>query len=147
MKIVAHHTKKSRLVKESEYDKVQKLALEMVEFCINGVGIHERGYAIAHMQVEDNDPMRFFVTLSGEIVINPIITRHTKTPTMKREGCLSYPEDRPVFVERFTKCDVEYISIYDGVVEKKTDSVRGLEAQIFQHEIDHMDGISIFTKV
>jgi peptide deformylase len=58
------------------------------------------------------------------------------------EGCLSvrwlYGE-----VLRYKKCTIEY---YNEFGEKKQKGASGLLAQIFQHEIDHLEGILFDSK-
>jgi len=79
----------------------------------------------------------------GEIVkdlicINPIITKYSKTKKwMEGEGCLSvrwyYGK-----VLRSTNVKLEY---FDEHGVKQTRGAGGLLAHIFQHEVDHLNGI------
>lgn len=81
---------------------------------------------------KDIDPLVF---------INPIITKTSKKMLYTDEGCLSV---RWLFgqVKRAEKATVE---AYDLNGQKFSRSGSGLIAQIFQHEIDHLDGI-LFTE-
>lgn len=70
-----------------------------------------------------------------EIVINPTITKERGKQTFK-EGCMSIPK---VYanVECSSIVDVMYYDEEFKVVKKR---LRGLEAIIFQHEYEHLDG-------
>ena len=75
-----------------------------------------------------------------EYFINPVITKVSKKLATAEEGCLSIPKIYG-FVKRPATVSIEYINISG---EKKTKKATGLLARIFQHEIDHLDGI-LFT--
>lgn len=74
------------------------------------------------------------------IFINPVIKKTSKEKRWVEEGCLSV---RYLYgkVERSTKTTVEAL---DENGKKFTRGGSGLMAQIFQHEIDHLDGV-LFT--
>lgn len=77
---------------------------------------------------------------SDQYFINPVIIKKTKKLSVAEEGCLSIPNlygnvKRPVGVT------IEYLN-ESG--EKQTKKATGFVARIFQHEIDHLDGI-LFT--
>lgn len=75
------------------------------------------------------------------VFINPVITKLSKKRESMEEGCLSvrwlYGE-----VSRATKATVEAI---DENGKKFTHHGSGLMAQIFQHEVDHLEG-RLFTE-
>ena len=52
------------------------------------------------------------------------------------EGCLTWP-DKNVLSERFRRINVKYINENGHKVNRE---IRGFEAHIFQHEINHLDG-------
>lgn len=73
-----------------------------------------------------------------------------KIPNRMRllEGCMSYPHKKAKNVDRFYEVKVEYqipVRIL-GFDRLKTvrETVTGLKAHIFQHEIDHMNGVNIY---
>ncbi len=68
-------------------------------------------------------------------LINPVITEKRGMRTFRREGCLSVPNCR-VNTHRYAN-----IAVRNGFNEEETIIADGFEAQIIQHEIDHMDGI------
>ncbi|MDD3662565.1 MAG: peptide deformylase [Candidatus Pacebacteria bacterium] len=76
------------------------------------------------------------------IFINPVIKKISKDKKLMDEGCLSV---RPIYgrVRRATRVTVE---AYDERGRKFTKSGSGLVAHIFQHEIDHLEGILFIDK-
>ena len=76
------------------------------------------------------------------VFINPKITKLSQTKQKLEEGCLSV---RWLYglVSRASKATVE---AYDENGKKFTRSGSGLVAQIFQHEIDHLDGVLFIDK-
>ena len=59
------------------------------------------------------------------------------------EGCLSFP-NLWLTVNRYKEVLVRYWTMKGQMVEEK---LQGLEARVFQHELDHLDGILFDTKV
>lgn len=162
--IIAPHKVKSREVDvKKELKRVLEDSKHMMTFLEHGKGVWKAGHAIAHSQITKNDPLRFFMLRDGRIVINPKIVRHTKAKQLKDDACLTFYGEKDskgnwrvthpvVKVPRWTKCDVEFGIVRYKDEEKKTgpyvdqckETVGSRAAQIFQHEIDHMDGIYIY---
>ncbi|MGN0665974.1 MAG: peptide deformylase [Huintestinicola sp.] len=71
------------------------------------------------------------------IMINPVITAKEKEYETE-EGCLSLDGVRPA--KRWSVITVEYL---DENMRKKKKVLRGFDAQIIQHEMDHFSGIII----
>ena len=118
------------------------------------------GVAIAAPQI--GETLRIFV-VSGRIVsiinnqggdiaehmispdlvfINPIIKKLSKAKKKMEEGCLSV---RWLYgqVERSSKATIE---AYNEFGQKFQKGGSGLMAQIFQHEVDHLDGVLFIDK-
>lgn len=76
------------------------------------------------------------------VFINPVIKKLSKEKKSVEEGCLSV---RYLYgqVKRSTKATVE---AYDENGKKFQRGGTGLVAQIFQHEIDHLDGVLFIDK-
>ena len=76
------------------------------------------------------------------VFINPIIKKISRDKKLMTEGCLSV---RPIYgkTRRATRVTVE---AYDRNGKKFIKSGLGLLAHIFQHEIDHLDGILFVDK-
>jgi len=58
---VKPHNKKSRWVKEEDIPKVIADGIDMVQMCGYPRGQYQGIAALAHSQVDDQDPLRFFV--------------------------------------------------------------------------------------
>ena len=141
MEIIKAHQNKSEEVKKENLLRVIKDATEMIKLCFKPIGLYNGGFAIAHQQVEDNYPLRFFVLKTGEIIVNPKIIRHTVVPVDSLEGCLSFPKQRQILVPRWNKCEVEYKTVKkDGTLSDTIrENLSGPKSKIFQHEIDHLN--------
>ncbi len=76
------------------------------------------------------------------VFINPLLKKISKDRKLMIEGCLSV---RPLYgkVRRATRATVE---AYDEHGHKFTREGVGLLAHIFQHEIDHLEGILFIDK-
>lgn len=72
-----------------------------------------------------------------EVYINPIIKSCSGEKKLGKEGCLSIP-DFSAEVFRPINIVVEYLDI-DG--KKHIEEIEGFTSVIFQHEIDHLNGI------
>lgn len=71
------------------------------------------------------------------VVINPVITNHSVSTAKEEEGCLSVPGVFGV-VKRWRSISVTY---FDRTGKKITMKTENLLARVFQHEIDHLDGV------
>lgn len=72
-------------------------------------------------------------------VINPVITRHVKNTIVSTEGCLSVPGKR-VDMKRYNKIVLEG---FDENWNPLKLDLNGKSAFCAQHEIDHLNGITI----
>ncbi|MBU4315555.1 peptide deformylase [Patescibacteria group bacterium] len=100
-------------------------------FTDNGVGIaapqvgkHWRVIVVTR----DNGP---------EIFVNPEITRKSFKKVKGEEGCLSVPESLGI-VQRYKSISVKALDRNGKKIKINTDE---FDSIIFQHEIDHLDGI------
>ncbi|HEY4137739.1 MAG TPA: peptide deformylase [Casimicrobiaceae bacterium] len=73
-------------------------------------------------------------------LINPRITWRSDETRVETEGCLSIPGFWTP-MRRHTEIEVEFRDLYFN--EATTGRVTGLAAAVLQHEIDHLDGITI----
>lgn len=74
--------------------------------------------------------------------INPEIISGTER-VRDQEGCLSFP-DLWMYVERYKDISVKY---YNVAGEKIEQELTGLMSRVFQHELQHLDGICFDTVV
>ena len=85
-------------------------------------------------------PHRVFAINAQQIIVcfNPIIVDQSKETVLLEEGCVTYP-DLFVKVKRSKKIKVRYTQPNLEVITRTFD---GLTARIFQHELDHLNGIA-----
>lgn len=119
--------------------------------------LHEQedGVAIAAPQIGEG--LRIFVvsgrvsakgkkvaeTLAPDMVfINPVFTKLSKSKRLMEEGCLSV-RWLYGFVDRHEKASIKALDENGKKFEKGSS---GLMAQIFQHEMDHLDGVLFIDK-
>lgn len=76
-----------------------------------------------------------------EVYLNPVIRQYTKKKQPCREGCLSIPNRSDTTKTRAYAILLEYDKL-DGTHE--IEMIEDFTAVIFQHEIDHLNGI-LFT--
>ena len=98
-------------------------------------------------------PKRLIIFISGScnipyIIINPIITKRKLGKMRSMEGCLSFPQTlgkqgKLVKMSRDKQIVVEGFNQYWKPVKFK---LRGLDSCVVQHEIDHLNGITIIKK-
>ena len=77
------------------------------------------------------------------VLFNPVVTVLDSQLQGFWEGCLSVPELRGL-VGRPRKIKVDYL---DEKAEPKTIEAEGFLATVFQHELDHLDGILYVDKL
>ncbi len=73
-----------------------------------------------------------------EVYLNPKIITYSEQKQTFREGCLSIPDRSETLNTRAFSIDIEYNTI-EG--DHNTETVEGFTSVIFQHEIDHLNGI------
>ncbi len=76
-------------------------------------------------------------------MLNPRMIAHSAETKKDWEGCLSVPGIRGL-VPRHTTIQVEYTG-RDGILYQQT--LTDFVARIFQHELDHLDGIVFLDRV
>lgn len=76
-------------------------------------------------------------------MINPKLVSHSDEKGKDWEGCLSIPGIRGM-VPRYTLINVEYTDRKGKLVKRK---FKDFIARIFQHELDHLDGIMFLDRL
>ncbi|WP_077339529.1 peptide deformylase [Pseudocolwellia agarivorans] len=76
-------------------------------------------------------------------IINPEIITTSKEQEKDWEGCLSVPSIRGL-VPRYKTIKVSYFDLQGN---KHNKELSGFLARIFQHEIDHLDGLTFIDRV
>ena len=130
--------KKCEEVKEIT-PKIKELVFIMVETMKEkeGIGISgpQVGFSKRIIAVQaENGP---------EVFINPKILKKSKEKEIMEEGCLSFPKFF-LKIKRAKEIEIEAINL-NG--EKIIIKAQGLTARIFQHEIDHLDGILFIDRI
>lgn len=149
MPIIQPHAVTSRLVRSpQDIERIRKDVPEMLSFCWTTdkepVPI---AYAIAHSQITSEDPLTFFVTHDGVIVVNPVIIKSTRHTVPRKEGCMSFLTRHKQFkVDRYNKVTVQFqVLTEEGLSPLQTENLDSLLAQVFQHEMDHFNAKYVFN--
>jgi peptide deformylase len=136
----------ARMVTADEFDS--PLLRDVVASMKQALAREQDGVAIAAPQIGIS--LRVFVVAESAyakdakykplVFINPRIVKRSKKMAIMQEGCLSVR-----WVYGKTKRSVAAtVEAYDEEGKKFTYGGNGLLAHIFQHEIDHLDGV-LFT--
>lgn len=96
-------------------------------FCLMWQG---KGLGLAAPQVGID--ARLFITNWGEVFVNPTVTWVGKNAIHTREGCLSFP-------------GLISTKIRHACVEVCGRQYKEADAVVIQHELDHLNGITIAT--
>ena len=120
--------------------EIRRLADDMIETMYDEVGI-----GLAAPQI--GAPVRLLVVgdeegRGAQVLVNPVITEQGGTVTAE-EGCLSLPGFfAPVTRAQWVKLEAQDL---DGNPVSMT--ARGLRSRVFQHEIDHLDGVLFIDRL
>lgn len=101
---------------------------------------HHHGVGIAANQV--GELKRIIIISNGgfnQEIINPVIVKRFGRKRFANEGCLSYP-GKVVKMKRYSNVIVEGFNWNWEPVRRK---LKGINAHIVQHEVDHLNGITI----
>ncbi len=138
IKMVKPHRLLSRPVTIADKDRVTETASAMRKW------MNERAcVGLAHPQADDSDPLAFFIVKAEPHVIflNPKIVSHSPMTIKSLEGCMSYPGREHEYHDRYKSITVEYDVFFNGGFAKKRKILMGFPAVVYQHEIDHLNGI------
>ncbi|EQC31558.1 polypeptide deformylase [Saprolegnia diclina VS20] len=101
------------------------------------IGVNKRLFLMVKDLPEDEE-----TPLTYEPIFNPRIVSSSKEMTRDFEGCLSFPGYQGV-VARSSDIEVLYTNA-DGKETHR--ELSGLHARVFQHELDHLDGVMFLDK-
>lgn len=146
-KIIAPHDRKSEKVIKGDLEKVIEDGYQMQKLLKQLEDKGAKPLALAHCQVEKDMPLRFFVVdphVKGWkyplLIINPEIVTIGK-PHWTNESCLWFPNRPPIKALRYDEIKATF---YDIELNKHYAFFKDLHAQMFQHEVDHMEGKTIY---
>lgn len=121
--------------KDSDLNELVK-AMSKLMVLHNGIGLAAPQCGIAKRIFVMGNPDHLVACINPEII--------SGTETIRDlEGCLSFP-DLWMYVERYKVIKVKY---YNVAGEKVEQELTGLMARVFQHELQHLDGICFDTEV
>jgi len=133
--------KRARKVRDVDKE-VRKLVVDMAQTMVKGQGI---GLAAPQVGV-----LRRVIVVHGDFkgqrilgLINPKITKISKEKEKDIEGCLSFP-GISLEIKRAKEVKVKGLDINGKKIRLK---VNGLLARVFQHEIDHLNGIVFYNRL
>ena len=127
------------LLEDLKGPKTQKLFDELIE-----IMTAERGIGIAAPQVGICKRLIIVSTKNGiEAFANPKMISASLRKVDSEEGCLSIPGVIGK-VKRHASIKIKALDRYGKRIQRKA---TGLEAIIFQHEIDHLDGILFIDRI
>ena len=126
------------------YNDLEKFEVDVVNamhgaygmgLAANQIGITKRFFAIGHNT--------FDTFQKSAIIWNPLIKTQSEEKVFDVEGCLSF-KDIFVKIERPKQIEVQY-----ETTQGKTRFAKlvGMESKCFQHELDHLDGITFNKRV
>ena len=126
------------------YNDIEKFESDMIKLMLdergmglaaNQIGVTKRFFAIGHDS---------FDTFEKPVIIwNPQIIMQSKEKVIDVEGCLSF-KDIFVKVERPETIEVQYETTKG---QTKYARLEGMESKCFQHEQDHLEGITFNQRV
>lgn len=108
------------------------------------IGVLKRMCAILIYDYDENGE------ITGETayaLVNPKIVSYSEKKAYLKdgEGCLSVNEEHQGYVPRYAKVTIKG---YDALTNRDVKIVaRGYEAIVYQHELDHFDGIVFYDKI
>jgi peptide deformylase len=126
------------------YDDKEKFESDMIKLMLdergmglaaNQIGITKRFFAIGHDS--------FDTFQKHAIIWNPQVINSSEEKVIDVEGCLSF-KNVFVKVERPKVIEVQYETTQGKTRFAKLD---GMESKCFQHELDHLDGITFNKRV
>ena len=126
------------------YDDIEKFEHDMLKLmqderglglAANQIGITKRFFAIGHESFDTFE--------KNAIIWNPLIKTFSEEKVIDVEGCLSF-KNIWLNVERPKTVEVQYETTQG---ETKTARLDGMESKCFQHEFDHLDGITFNKRV
>ena len=126
------------------YDDLERFEIDMIKLMLdergmglaaNQIGITKRFFAIGH---ESFDTFQ-----KHAIIWNPQVINSSEETVVDIEGCLSF-KNIFVKVERPKTIEVQYETTQGKTRFAKLD---GMESKCFQHELDHLEGITFNKRV
>jgi len=128
-----------------DFDNPQMDPIELYQLLVDKLKEH-RGVGLSACQI--GIPLRVFVmghySKPEEVlpVFNPTIVNYGKETLIAEEGCLSYPG---LYVKVTRPIEIR-VRFADEMGKINTHTMNEIDSRIFQHEYDHMDGITFHKR-
>lgn len=129
-------------VEADEVDSLNPVVKWIEDFLRQNDGI---GLAAVQIGIKKN----FFVQKVGEgyrTFFNPKYFREDVGKVKAKEACFSYDRKKFIDTKRYKRIKVLYQEYKDGQLVDKVERFSGQNAIAPQHEIDHLNGKTIYTK-
>tara|TARA_Y100000593_G_scaffold78018_1_gene144652 strand:+ start:112 stop:720 length:609 start_codon:yes stop_codon:yes gene_type:complete len=133
-------TKCERVVSVSEGEEIGAKLLKELSESENGIGL-------AANQIGINKRVCVVNVKEPIVLVNPIVIEESEEKFIFPEGCLSFP-GKQIKTERFVSFKVQADN-HSGTLSFSADSKDindAFECVCVQHEIDHLDGITMFDR-
>ena len=131
--------------KKTDLKTAQKLAVEMFKTLKQ-----EGGLGLSANQIGEDKSVCVIDVTNPFFLLNPVITKKQKEIIYK-EGCLSIP-DKMITTGRYERIEVEADNVEGTMIfgPEKSNQVDNdlliLESVCVQHEIDHLNGLTIYDR-
>jgi peptide deformylase len=123
--------KKLEAFKNYAYERFDAVGLAAIQCSIDGERFMVRVFALRLLNAVTHEPL-------WRLIINPVINEYIGIRDIKCEGCLTW-RGKYVVAERSRKVRVSY---YNEIGEHITNEIyKGFDAQVWQHEVSHLEGI------
>jgi peptide deformylase len=123
---LSHNAKELQEFKDYVHTRFDAVGLACNQVSFNGYRFMVRAFGLRN---SDN---------TWRLIIDPVITEYIGIKELKLEGCLTW-KGMYILAQRSRAVRVDY---YDEVGEKKIGEVyKGFDAQIWQHEVNHLNGV------
>jgi len=137
--------KKAQRVKEIT-PEIKELISRMKETMVNPPSLEEGSIAAGLAANQVGVLQRIIIVNFGKKLrgfINPQIVRQSRVKEVGKEGCLSFPGIW-LEIKRAVWAEVRALDERGETIHLR---VEGFLAKVFQHEIDHLDGILFFERL
>ncbi len=131
--IVDHYQEELKAFLKYASSKETAVGLAANQVSLNGERFMHRCFAIKNILGDG----------SWRLIIDPVITALYGIKIQKSEGCLTWPT-RKIISERNRFAKVSYYTVdekFEEITRIENEEHEGFEAQIWQHEINHLNGV------